>query len=245
MKLDNRLQRTATDSNLKYLLKDTGLIFCGFDFSFSGDKLEDVKKTGTTTVGLVCKDGVVMGSELRATMGTMIAHKITQKVFKIDEHLALTTAGLVGDAQLLTRYARAEAELYRLKTGSPMSVKAASTLMANILAGQRWIPYYVQLLMGGIDNEGNWVYSLDAAGGSIPDKYVATGSGSPYAYGVLEDHYKDGMSTDEGVELAIRSIVMAMKRDAASGDGIQIARITKKGYEDIKLSLKEAEERIK
>jgi len=207
--------------------------------------LDEVKKTGTTTLGMVCKDGVVIATEHRATMGTMIAHKMTQKLFKIDEHMALTTAGLVGDAQVLARYAKAEAELYRIKNGVRMSVKAASTMMSNILAGQRYVPYYVQLLMGGVDSEGNWVYSLDAAGGSIPDKFVSTGSGSPYVYGVLEDHYKENMTVDEGADLAVRAISMAMKRDSASGDGIEIAKITKKGYETINLTLKEAEEKLK
>ncbi|HDD59951.1 MAG TPA: archaeal proteasome endopeptidase complex subunit beta [Euryarchaeota archaeon] len=188
------------------------------------------KETGTTTIGIVCKDGVVMATEKRATMGTMIAHKTTQKLFKIDEHLALTTAGLVGDAQLLARYLKAEAELYRLKREMPMSVKAAATLTANILSSSRYFPYWVQLLIGGVDHEGAHVYSLDPAGGSIPDKYVSTGSGSPYAYGVLEDHYKDNITVDEGINLAIKALNAAMKRDSASGDGIEIITITKKGW---------------
>ena len=188
------------------------------------------KETGTTTLGIVCKDGVVMATERRATMGTMIAHKTTQKLFKIDEHLALTTAGLVGDAQLLARYLKAEAELYRLKREMPMSVKAAATLTANILSSSRYFPYWVQLLIGGVDHEGPHVYSLDPAGGSIPDKYVSTGSGSPYAYGVLEDNYKDNMTVDEGINLAIKALNAAMKRDSASGDGMEIVTITKKGW---------------
>lgn len=188
------------------------------------------KETGTTTIGIVCKDGVVMATEKRATMGTMIAHKTTQKLFKIDEHLALTTAGLVGDAQLLARYLKAEAELYRLKREMPMSVKAAATLTANILSSSRYFPFWVQLLIGGVDHEGAHLYSLDPAGGSIPDKYVSTGSGSPYAYGVLEDNYKDNITVDEGINLAIKALSAAMKRDSASGDGMEIVAITKKGW---------------
>jgi len=190
-------------------------------------------KTGTTTVGLTCKDGVVLATEHRATMGTLIAHKTTQKLFKIDEHIGLTVAGLVGDAQLLARYLKAEAELYRLKRNSGMSIKAAATLMSNILAGRRYFPYWVQLIVGGVDNEGGHVYSLDPAGGSIPDKYVTTGSGSPYVYGVLEDYYKDDMNINETADLAIRAITAAMKRDSASGDGIDVCIITSKGYKQL------------
>jgi len=193
------------------------------------DNSEQLKK-GTTTLGITCKEGVVMGTERRATMGTLIAHKSTQKLFKIDEHLALCVAGLVGDAQVLARYLTAEVELYRLKQNSEMSVKAASTLMSNILAGRRFYPYYVQLLMGGTDREGGHVYSLDAAGGSIPDKYVTGGSGSPYVYGVLEDHFKDDLTASEATDLAIRALSAAMKRDCASGDGMDIAVITSKGF---------------
>jgi proteasome beta subunit len=198
-------------------------------------------KTGTTTLGMVCKDGVVLAAERRATMGTLIAHKATKKVFKLDDNLGLTTAGLVGDIQLLARYITAEVELFKLKRNTPMSVKACATLLSNILAGRRYFPYWVQLVIGGVDEEGNHVYSLDMAGGSIPDKYVTTGSGSPYVYGVLEDHYKDDVSLDNGIDLAIRALTAAMKRDAVSGDGIDIISITKKGY--VHLDDKEVEKR--
>jgi proteasome beta subunit len=200
-------------------------------------------KTGTTTLGLVCKDGVVMATERRATMGTLIAHKTTQKLFQIDDNLGLTVAGLVGDAQVLARYLSAEVELYKLKRNTNMTVKAASTLMANILSGRRYFPYWVALIIGGIDSDGGHVYSLDAAGGAIEDKYVTTGSGSPYVYGVLEDHYKDGLSVSEGTDIAIRALTASMKRDAASGDGIDMAIIKKKEFK--KLSEDDITERKK
>ena len=185
-------------------------------------------KTGTTTVGIVCKDAVVMGADMRATMGHLIAHKNTDKLFRIDNHLAMTIAGSVGDAQTLVRWLTAEVEVYKVKRGAEMSVRAASTLMANILNQRKFTPFYVQLLVGGMDQEGPSIYSLDAAGGSIPDKFVTTGSGSVFVYGVLEDHYKDGLSVEEGLDLAVRGITAAMKRDSASGDGMMVASITKK-----------------
>ncbi|HID71550.1 MAG TPA: archaeal proteasome endopeptidase complex subunit beta [Thermoplasmata archaeon] len=190
---------------------------------------KDLKK-GTTTVGIVCKDGVVVGTEYRATMGYLIAHKKTKKLFKIDEHMAMTVAGLVGDAQTLVRWIKAEAELYRLKTDKGMSLKAASTLMSNILNARKFFPFWVQLVLAGVDEEGNHVYSIDAAGGAIPDDYVTTGSGSPYVYGVLEDYYKPDITTKEGVEIALRGLAAAIKRDAASGNGIELAVIDKKGF---------------
>jgi proteasome beta subunit len=204
---------------------------------------EDYKKTGTTILGIVCKDGVVIGTERRATMGTLIAHKTTKKLYKIDDHLALATAGLVGDIQVLSRYLTAEANLYRLKREIRMPVKSAATLVANILNQRKFYPYYVQLIIGGWDLTGGHVYSLDAAGGAIPDKYTAGGSGSPYVYGVLEDQYKDDMSSDAGVDLAIRALTAAMGRDSASGNGIDIAVINDKNFNMIKEE--EIKERLK
>lgn len=204
---------------------------------------EDLKKTGTTTLGMVCKDGVILATERRATMGTMIAHKVTKKLFKIDDHLALTTAGLVGDVQVLARYLTAEAKLYRFNREMGMPVEAAATLMANILNQTKFFPYYVQLIIAGYDSTGGHVYSLDAAGGAIPDKYTATGSGSPYVFGVLEDYYRDDITIDEGIDIAIRALSAAMKRDSASGDGMDIAVITKDGFR--LLSDEEIEERKK
>jgi len=204
---------------------------------------ENAKRTGTTTLGMVCKDGVVLATERRATMGNMIAHKVTKKLFKISDHLALTTAGLVGDVQILARYLTAEAKLYQFDREMEMPVEAAATLMANILNQTKFFPYYVQLIIAGYDSTGGHVYALDAAGGAIPDKYASTGSGSPYVYGVLEDHYRDDMTVDEGIDLAIRALSSAMKRDSASGDGMDIAVITKEGFR--LLSDEEIEERKK
>jgi len=194
---------------------------------------DDVKKTGTTTLGMVCKNGVVVATEQRATMGTLIAHKTTKKLYKIDNHLALATAGLVGDLQSLARYLSAEANLYRLKRDAPMPVNSAATLMSNIMNQRKFMPYYVQLVLGGYDADGGHVYALDAAGGSIPDKYTSAGSGSPYVFGVLEDHYKDNMSKEEGVDLAVRAISSAISRDSASGGMISVAYISEEGFEEI------------
>ncbi|MFQ6059931.1 MAG: archaeal proteasome endopeptidase complex subunit beta [Thermoplasmata archaeon] len=205
-------------------------------------EITEQTKKGTTTLGLVFKDGVVLASERRATMGTLIAHKRTKKLYRLDDNLGMTTAGLVGDLQVLARYITAEVELYKLKRGTPMPVGACATLLANILAGRRMFPYWVQLVVGGVDSSGGSVYSLDMAGGCIPDDYVTTGSGSPFVYGVLEDQYKENMEMKDSVDLAIRALHAAMKRDAASGDGMDVATITKKGFAH--LDDKEVEKRM-
>ncbi|HIH69562.1 archaeal proteasome endopeptidase complex subunit beta [Methermicoccus shengliensis] len=186
---------------------------------------------GTTTVGLVCKDGVVLATERRATMGTFIASREAKKIYQLDDKLAMTTAGSVGDAQQLARIMAAEAKLYKMRRNKPMSPRAASTLLANVLSGSKYFPFLVQLLVGGLNSDGPSLFSLDPLGGQIEERRIAaTGSGSLVAYGVLEDRYTEDIMVDEGVKLAIRALHTAMKRDAASGDGIEVIKITQDGF---------------
>ena len=188
-------------------------------------------KTGTSTIGITYDGGVVVGADHRATMGHFIANKSVKKLFKIGDNLALTTAGLVGHAQSLARTLAAEVSLFELRRNDQMTVKGAATLTANILSGR---PHWVQLLIVGVDEDGSSVYSIDSAGGSIPDVYCATGSGSPYMYGVLEDGYRDGMSRKEAISLAARALAASGQRDAASGNGMDLAVITRTdGFQEL------------
>ena len=183
---------------------------------------------GTTTVGITCKDGVVFASERRASMGNLVAHKVAEKIFKINDHIVTTIAGSVGDAQSLMKVIDAEVSLYQMRNNDNMSVKAAASLTANIL---RSGPMYVQTLVGGIDEDKPSLYSLDPAGGMIKDKYISTGSGSIVAYGVLEDRYDENITTDEGIEIAIRAIKAAAERDTYSGNGYLVAKVDANGVE--------------
>tara|TARA_Y100001970_G_scaffold91485_2_gene115387 strand:+ start:25416 stop:26042 length:627 start_codon:yes stop_codon:yes gene_type:complete len=187
------------------------------------DATTDAVKTGTSTLGITFDGGVVVGADHRATMGHFIANKSVQKLFGISDYVALTTAGLVGHAQSLSRTLSAELRLYELKHGKPMTVKGAATLTANILTGR---PHYVQLLIVGVDDSGSSVYSIDSAGGSIPDVYCATGSGSPYMYGVLEDQFREAMSETDALKVAAKALLASAQRDAASGNGMDLAVIT-------------------
>ena len=189
--------------------------------------------TGTTTIGIVCKDGVVLATERRATAGTMIMNKQTTKVFKIDQNLGVTIAGMVGDAQVLTRYLKAEVALYRLRRNGQVSAEGAATLLANILSGSRYYPYYAWLILGGVDAKGGHVFSVDPAGGCIEDRFCSIGSGSTFAYGVLEEGYSRDMSTSDGIDLALRGLRVAMSRDSASGDGYLVHVISSKEYREL------------
>jgi len=183
---------------------------------------------GTTTVGVVCTDGIVLASEQRATMGNFIASKTAKKVYQIDDLVGMTTAGSVGDAQQLVRLISVESKLYKMRRDESMTIKGITTLMSNLLSANRYYPMMVQLLIGGMDKNGPSIYSLDPLGGSIEEtKISATGSGSPMAYGVLEDHYREDMTVEEGLDLAVRAIHNSMKRDSASGENVDAVVITK------------------
>ncbi|MEM7815966.1 MAG: archaeal proteasome endopeptidase complex subunit beta, partial [Candidatus Aenigmatarchaeota archaeon] len=202
--------------------------------SMDEEKMEKLK-TGTTTVGVVCNGAVVLGAERKATMGYLVASKAVHKIIPVDEHIAITIAGLVGDAQALERYIKAELRLYRLHEERRIPVKAAAYLVANILYARRFYPYYVQLLMGGYD-ENPEMYSMGADGSVIEEKeYFSTGSGSPMALGVLEDGYRKGMPVEEAKKLVARAINAATKRDIASGgSGIDITVVDSKGVHELK-----------
>ncbi len=189
---------------------------------------------GTTTVGVLCDGGVVLASESRATMGNFIASTTAKKIYQVDDLIGLTTAGVVGDAQSLVRMVQVEARLYKMQRGEPMTVKALTSMLANVLASRRYYPFMVQLVVGGMDRYGPKMYSLDALGGQIEErKVVSTGSGSPIAYGVLEAMYRPGISIEDGTVLAARAIYNAMKRDSASGNKIELVKITKEKYEEV------------
>lgn len=186
-------------------------------------------KTGTTTVGIKCKNGVVLASESKATLGYLVASETSQKVYQIDEKMALTTAGGAGDTQLLVRLIKAEINLYKLMRNTQITVKAVTTLLSNLLQSSRVFPLMAMLIIGGHDSTGFHIYSIDPLGGYGEDDYTSTGSGSPVAYGVLEDGYKKEMDIKDGIKLAIRAISSAKKRDVFSGgEKLQVVVIDEK-----------------
>ncbi|MGH9878454.1 MAG: archaeal proteasome endopeptidase complex subunit beta [Nitrososphaerales archaeon] len=189
---------------------------------------------GTTTVGLECSDGVVLATDTRATAGFLyIAHRHVKKLAKLDEHIAMTIAGSVADAQNIVDILRYHANIYRLESRMPMPVKSCARLASNIFFSQRYAPYIVEILVGGHDSEGPAMYNVDLFGSLNKEKFVSTGSGSPVAYGILESEFREGMSVDEASKVAARAIAAAIRRNAGTGDGVDVAIIDKKGYREM------------
>lgn len=199
----------------------------------SNDIVNKLTLKGTTTVGVVCQDGVILASDTRVTMGFYVAHKHGKKIYKIDDHLAMTIAGTVADAQRTVDILAANAQLYKLNMGRPIPVSSAARLVANLLFSARYMPLATQVLVGGVDDSGPHVFSLDPFGSLTEEKCVATGSGSPIAYGVLEDKYREDMTVAEALPMVVRAVDSAMKRDAASGDSFNVAVVDVKGFREL------------
>ena len=184
---------------------------------------------GATTIGVVCRDGVILASEKRVAYGYLIVSKGGKKVFKITDQIGAACAGLVSDMQVLVREVEAQANLFNMDVGRRISVRSAAKLMANILFNRRYAPLITQTIVAGLDEEGPSLYVLDVLGSVIPDKYAVVGSGTEIAVGVLEEGYKEEMKLKEAKELVTRAIKSAIARDIMSGDGIDFLIITKEG----------------
>lgn len=196
------------------------------------DSKKDIMKTGTTTLGIVCKDGVVIGADKRTTAGGLIANKKTHKVLKLTDKIWVTIAGTASDAQLLIKLAQSELRLKRIRTGRDCTVKEAANFMSrmvyNNLRKPSIIPGVSHFLMGGYDHTGFYLFDIFPDGTVTEiDDFISSGSGSVMVYGVLETLYREEMIVEEAVPLAVKSISAAMQRDTASGNGLDIVVIKK------------------
>ena len=199
---------------------------------------KDIRKTGTTTVAMVCKDGAVLCADKRVTSGYLISYKKYEKIVQITDNIAVTVAGTVSDVQLLTKLLKAELKLKDLRSNRQVTVKEAvnllSSMVYNNIRKMSMIPGISHFILGGKDDEGVHVYDIGADGSmTYIDEYTSSGSGSVMAYGVLETLYKKDMTIDEAVKLGAKAVNAAVQRDIASGNGIDIVSITKDGVRKV------------
>jgi len=185
---------------------------------------------GTTTVGLKAIDGVVFCADMRASAGYFIANNNTMKIQKIDDHAGMTMAGGVADAQNITDVLRYHANIHRIQKQEPIPIKSLTRLTSLIFHQNRGYPFIADILVGGYDKAGPGLYNIDMFGSVEEKKYVTTGSGSPVAYGLLEEEYKEDLTLDEAKVIALRAVKAAITRNIGTGDGINIASIDKNGF---------------
>ena len=169
-------------------------------------------KTGTTTVGIISKDSIVLAADMQATMGNLQSNNDMTKLYKINDHLAVTISGSVGDALVLVRFLKVQASLYELEHKTPMNTKACATLLSNVLNANRYYPYYTQFILAGSVG-GLSIYNIDIAGGVVQEKeFSFSGSGSELALSVLDNKYKTDLSTNDAIKLAKEGMsILAVK----------------------------------
>jgi proteasome beta subunit len=203
--------------------------------------IADQVKKGTTTCALTCKDGIVLAADTRASAGLFIADRNVMKIQKVDNHLGMTIAGGVADAQNLVDLMRYNANIFRLQNREPMPIKSAARMISNVLFNQRYFPYYVQLIMAGYTaKEGAQIYNIDLFGSLTTEKFISTGSGSPVAYGYLESEFKEGLSVNDAYKVAMQAIAAAIRRNAGTGDNINVVIIDKDGWRELSKEQKAA-----
>jgi proteasome beta subunit len=185
---------------------------------------------GTTTVGIKAKDGVVLCADMRASAGYFIANNNTMKIQKIDDHAGMTMAGGVADAQNITDILRYHANLHRIQKNEPIPIRSLTRLASLIFHQNRGYPFIADILVGGYDKTGPALYNIDMFGSVEEKTYVTTGSGSPVAYGLLEEEYRDDLSVEDAKVVALRAVKAAITRNIGTGDGINVAIIDKDGF---------------
>lgn len=201
---------------------------------------EDIKghvlKTGTSILGIVCKDGVVLAADRRASAGNIVVSKNTQKAIKLNDYVAIAFCGNASDAQMLAKIVTAELRLKELGSKQRPSIKQAANLTANIsfrsIRQMSMIPSIAGSLIAGCNEDGTTeLYTIEPAGSisKVEDYDANYGSGMPFILGLLERQYKKDLSVKEGVELAIEALKSSMQRDVGSGNGMDIFTITKEG----------------
>ncbi len=197
---------------------------------FLSNNVEEKILHGTTTVGIKVKDGTVLCADMRASAGYFIANNNTMKIQKIDQHAGLTLAGGVADAQNIVDVLRYHANLHRVGKQNPISIHSLARLCSLIFHQNRGYPFIADILVGGYDLGGPALFNIDMFGSVEEKSYVTTGSGSPVAYGLLEDEYRDNLTIDAAKSIALRAVKAAIVRNIGTGDGINIAVIDKNGF---------------
>jgi proteasome beta subunit len=194
-------------------------------------EIKDKVMKGTTTLGMICKDGVILSSERREVAGYIVSDE-AEKIFEVDKYIGMAGAGLSADMRALAKILNVEARLYRVSNGKRMSVEAASNLLSNLMYQYKMVPFLTIIILGGIEEEEEpKLFALDVYGGvsRIKDYTAFGGSGWPFAQSILDAEYSF-KTIDEMIPVAIKAINAAKKRDVNSGGDIDIVKITKSGF---------------
>merc|ERR550537_864575 len=188
---------------------------------------------GTTTLAFKYKDGVVVAVDSRASAGAYIASQMVKKVIEINPFLVGTMAGGAADCSYWERYLGMRCRLFELSQKERISVAGASKVLSNITYQYKNYGLSMGTMICGWDKTGPQIYYVDSDGQRLPGKLFSVGSGSTFAYGVLDTGYSYELETEAAFDLAERAIFAATHRDAYSGGTVRVYHITEKDWERI------------
>jgi len=204
------------------------------------DLKKNILSTGTSLVGIICKDGIVMAGDKKTTAGNIIMNKGKQKVWPVNDYILVSGTGSVSDIELSKKIIKAQLKLKELSDKQRPTVKEAANLISMLsyknIRQPSMIPFLVGLMVGGLNEDGSTeLYSIEPAGSvaKVDDFDANFSSGMPYILGFLERNWKKNLSVEKGVELAIESIKSSSERDTGSGLGIDVFTITKEGIKHV------------
>ncbi|MFH1256734.1 MAG: proteasome subunit beta [Candidatus Diapherotrites archaeon] len=191
-------------------------------------------KTGTTTVGVIAKDTVVLAADLRASLGHIAYEEESKKLYKITNRIAITNAGSVGDSLTIIRFLKSHAQLYEMEREGAMSVRAAANLLSNVLNANRFYPYIAQFVLGGVNNEPE-LFEVTPDGGILERReYAISGSGTEFAMTTLDQNYKKDLNEEDAIRLAVKAIEAGKRRDIFSGGkGVSVMVISRNGVKEL------------
>ncbi|GKS61719.1 MAG: proteasome subunit beta [Candidatus Nitrosocosmicus sp.] len=184
---------------------------------------------GATAVGITYNDGVLLAAEKRVSYGNFVVNKNTKKTFNVTDHVGAACAGMVADMQVLVRQVSALSKIRKLETRRNVEPNSVAKLMSVIMFERRYFPLLTQVVVGGVTTGKPEIYTLDPLGSVLPDRYAAVGTGAEMALGVMDAEFSENMDEEKATNLALKSIRSSIQRDSASGDGIDILIINKKG----------------
>jgi len=211
----------------------------GFDFSNTlrnsylegkGVGLPKATSTGTTIVGCLFDQGIVLGADTRATEGPIVADKNCEKIHYIAPHIRCCGAGTAADTEFTTALISSNIELHELSTGRKAHVVTAMTMLKQMLfryQGQ----VGAALVLGGVDSTGPHLFTVAPHGSTDKLPYVTMGSGSLAAMAVFESTWKPDMDRASAIALVSAAISAGIFNDLGSGSNVDVCVITEKNTE--------------
>uniref|UniRef100_A0A3B3C3W3 Proteasome subunit beta n=1 Tax=Oryzias melastigma TaxID=30732 RepID=A0A3B3C3W3_ORYME len=186
---------------------------------------------GTTTLGFIFQGGVIAAADTRASAGGLVACPAVHKITPIHSHLVVTSSGSGADCMLWERILIREIRLYQLRHKRRLSIRGTAKLLSFMLHPFKGTDVCVALTLCGWDKDDSLIY-VCSDGARLQGDIFSVGSGSPYAYGVLDGSLRWSLSKEEAISLAREAVFRATHRDAYSGNNVDLFHVTAEGIKD-------------